>query len=341
MKHKGLVGLFIIAVVVAITWELGSAIMVQALHGKAAFTAWRQQHFWLYLLVWLGAVIVITLPIMWVVGTRMAKAMGESEEALARSKGVGRLAMQALQGRESAIDKLVLLLKDPNAMVRYQSARALALCDDEDVNPTLFKIIRYWPGVEKMQLIDTLRRTQDVRTGKLLMELSNDRSPQVSRRAMSALPIVMGRTWRGPTQVEDEAHRAKGLGNRAAGLTGVPQVYADLPAHAESKKEDRPLIHRPAARAAAAAKPVARPAKPAAEASDGAPPKDAKQVAKAAAEPATGAAAKRRSAAVGGAAGAPAADKAARPKRPAAKPKPSVDAAEAKPATEPAAPPPA
>jgi len=322
VKHKGLVGLFIIAVVMALTWALGTAIMVQALHGKAAFTAWRQQHFWLYVLVWLGAVIVITLPTMWVVGTRMAKAVGQSEEALAASKGVGRLAMQALQGRESAIDKLVVLLKDPNPMVRYQSARALALCDDEDVNPTLFKIIRYWPGVEKMRLIDTLRRTQDVRTGKLLMELSNDRSPQVSRRAMSALPMVMGRTWRGPTQAEDEAHRAKGRGNRAAGLTGVPQVYADLPAHADSKKEDRPLIHRPAARTETAAKPAA---KPVADASAG----QATRVAKpgAAAGAAAASAAGRR--------------QASRPKRPAPKPKPAAEHVEATPAAEPAAPPPA
>jgi hypothetical protein len=243
--------------------------------------------------------------------------------------------MQALQGRESAIDKLVLLLKDPNAMVRYQSARALALLDDEDVNPTLFKIIRYWPGNEKMALIDTLRRTQDVRTGKLLMELSNDRSPQVSRRAMSALPIVMGRTWRGPTQAEDEVRRAKGRGNRAAGLTGVPQVFADLPAHADSKKEDRPLITRPPVRTGSAAKPVAKgAAKPA-----------SKPAARSATKPAATSAAKRAavSAASGAASGAatdtPVDDKIARPKRPAPKAKPAVEPSEVQPAVEPASPP--
>jgi len=104
VKNKGLVGLVIIGLVMAITWALGTAIMVQALHGKDAFTIWRQHHFWLYVMIWLGAVIVITIPILYAVGTHMAKAMGESEEALARSKGVGRLAMQALQGRESAIE---------------------------------------------------------------------------------------------------------------------------------------------------------------------------------------------------------------------------------------------
>lgn len=315
MKNKGLVGLVIIGLVMAITWALGTAIMVQALHGKDAFTIWRQHHFWLYVMIWLGAVIVITIPILYAVGTHMAKAMGESEEALARSKGVGRLAMQALQGRESAIDKLVLLLKDPNAMVRYQSVRALALLDDEDVNPTLFKVVRYWPGNEKMALIDTLRRTQDVRTGKLLTELTNDRSPQVSRRAMSALPIVMGRTWRGPTQAEDEARRAKGRGNRAAGLTGVPQVFADLPAHADSKKEDRPLITRPAVRTG----PAATTAKPA-----------ARRATRPASEPAAATA----EAKAAGARPAPA-------KRTASKPKPVAERTEATPAVEPAAPPPA
>ena len=333
MKNKGLVGLVIIGLVMALTWALGTAIMVQALHGTAAFTVWRQHHFWLYIMVWLGAVIVITLPVLYIVGTRMAKAMGESEEALARSKGVGRLAMQALQGRESAIDKLVLLLKDPNAMVRYQSARALALLDDEDVNPTLFKIIRYWPGNEKMALIDTLRRTQDVRTGKLLMELSNDRSPQVSRRAMSALPIVMGKTWRGPTQAEDEARRAKGRGNRAAGLTGVPQVYADLPAHADSKKEDRPLITRPAARTEPAAKPAAKwAATPVANPAASGGPESA--AAKAASTDRARPAKATAKPSAAGARPAPA-------KRPAPKPKPAAERTEATPVIEPAAPPPA
>jgi hypothetical protein len=329
VKNKGLVGLVIIGLVMAITWALGSAIMVQALHGKDAFTVWRQHHFWLYVMVWLAAVIVITIPILYVVGTRMAKAMGESEQALAASKGVGRLAMQALQGRESAIDKLVLLLKDPNPMVRYQSVRALAFLDDEDVNPTLFKIIRYWPGNEKLALIDTLRRTQDVRTGKLLTELTNDRSPQVSRRAMSALPIVMGRTWRGPTQAEDEVRRAKGRGNRAAGLTGVPQVFADLPAHADSKKEDRPLITRSAPRTEPAAVSAAKHVP--------------KRAAKPAANPAAKAAAKpvAQSATDGGTMSAakdvPAKEKTVRPKRSA--PKPAVEASEVQPAVEPASPP--
>ena len=336
MKNKGLVGLVIIGLVMAITWELGTAIMVQALHGKAAFLDWRHTHFWLYVMIWLGAVIVITLPVLYFVGTRMAKAMGESEDALARSKGVGRLAMQALQGRESAIDKLVLLLKDPNAMVRYQSVRALALLDDEDVNPTLFKVVRYWPGNEKMALIDTLRRTQDVRAGKLLMELSSDRSPQVSRRAMSALPIVMGRTWRGPTQAEDQARRAKGRGNRAAGLTGVPQVFADLPAHADSKKEDRPLITRPAVRTGSAAKP----AKPAARVATRPANKTAASgghenaAAKAAPTGRTRAAKATPDTSAAGARPAPA-------KRPAPKPKPAAERTEATPAVEPAAPPPA
>jgi hypothetical protein len=239
LKYKSLIGALIIGTVAALTWLLGGAIGQQVLHGRSAFTDWRAHHVGIYLLAWLGAVVVISLPILYVVGRRMLAALTEQERSVDAARGIGGLAVRALQGDTNAVDKLVLLLDDHTALVRYQAARALALLDDEDVNPTLFRVVRYWPAPDKLALIDTLRRTQDVRAGKLLMELSNDRSVTVSRKALSALPIVMGRTWRGPSRAEDEQLRRKKGGSRAG--TGIPSVMADLPVQMKSN-DDRPLI---------------------------------------------------------------------------------------------------
>jgi hypothetical protein len=254
VKSKSLIGILIIGCVAAFTWVVGSQIGVSVLHGKTQFSEWRTHHVGILVVFWLLSVVVISLPILFVVGRRMLAAMTEREESVAASKGVGRLAIRALQGKTDAADKLVMLLKDPTPAVRYQAARALAFLDDDDVNPTLFKVVRYWTGKDKMALIDTLRRTQDVRCGKMLMELTHDRSPNVSRHAMRALPMVMGSTWRGPTKEEDERASRKRGGSRVTSGT-VPSIMADLPARVK-EKEDRPLISGTPQRT----KPVAKPA---------------------------------------------------------------------------------
>jgi hypothetical protein len=129
----------------------------------------------------------------------------------------------------------------------------------------------------------------------------------------------MGRTWRGPSQAEDEARRAKGRGNRAAGQTGVPQTLADLPTRAELKKEERPLISRTPRRT----KPVAKPStKPVAADAMAAATESASGVTPA---PKPSAGTSRPAPAQGSA----------------PKPKPAAERTEATPATEPAAPPPA
>jgi hypothetical protein len=313
VKSKSLIGILIIGSVAAITWLVSQQIGISVLHGKTEFTQWRSHHALTYVAVWAVGSFVIALPILYMVGRRMLTAMTEHDDAVDASRGVGRLAVRALQGKTEATDKLVLLLKDQNRTVRCQAARALAFLDDDDVNPTLFKVVRYWPGPDKLALIEMLRRTQDVRCGKLLTEFTHDRGPNVSRKAMSALPIVMGRTWRGPTKAEDEARRAQGRGNRAAGQTGVPAALADMPARAELKKEDRPLISSTPKRT----KPVAKPAG-----------------ARSTPRPATGGA--KSAAGPSAAASRPAPAKGLAPK-----PKPASERTEATPATEPAALPPA
>jgi len=306
VKSKSFIGVLIIGSVAAVTWVLGTQIGVSVLHGKSEFTQWRSHHVVMYMVVWLLSIVAISLPILFVVGRRMVAAMTEHDEAVAASRGVGRLAVRALQGKTDAADKLVLLLKDQTPAVRYQAARALAFLDDDDVNPTLFRVVRYWPGPDKLALIETLRRTQDVRCGKLLMEFAHDRNPNVARKATSALPIVMGRTWRGPTRDEDDKASRKRGGSRVTSGT-VPSIMADLPAQMKSK-DDRPLI---SGRTPQRTKPATKPA------TDGA---------KAAAKSSVGTAK-------------PAAAKPA--KRPAPKPKPAVERTEATPAAEPATPPPA
>jgi hypothetical protein len=260
VKSKSVIGVLIIGMVAAITWVIGAQIGVSVFHGKTQFMDWRTHHVAIYLVMWGAGIAVISLPILFFVGQRMLAAIDEHDKAVDASRGVGRLAVRALQGKTDAADKLVLLLKDNTPSVRYQAARALAFLDDDDINPTLFRVVTYWPGPDKLALIDTLRRTQDVRCGKLLTEFTHDRNPNVSRKAMSALPVVMGRTWRGPTKAEDEERRAKGRGVRAAGQTGVPSALADMPARAEQKKEDRPLISSTPRRTKPVAKPAKRPA---------------------------------------------------------------------------------
>ena len=155
---------------------------------------------------WTGVTVVV-LRSCWprsAVGTRPSD---EQQRATAEAKGVGRI-FPALCGDERAADKLVLLLKDQSKAVRLQSARALAVLDDEDVNPTLLRIVRYWPGNDKLELIDVLRKENDIRVGKVLKEFTHDRNPMVARKALTALAIV-GHVSKGVTKDEDERRRGR------------------------------------------------------------------------------------------------------------------------------------
>jgi len=224
MKSKALVSTLIVVGSAAITWLLGEAIGQIALGGSKQYTAWRAAHVGMVLGIWIAATVVVMVCALWVFGRRLLALNEERERALAEAKGVGRITIQALRGSEAAADKLVLLLKDQSRPVRYQAARALAMLDDEDINPTLFKTVRYWPGNEKLELIDVLKRTSDIRTAKLLNELARDRSPYVSRKARTALPLVMGRVSRGVTKDEDEARRSHRINWRSkpAAADGLP-----------------------------------------------------------------------------------------------------------------------
>ena len=216
MRSKGLIVFLIVAGVASLTWVLCAWIGTAVLGDKSQFLDWRKENTGLYLGIWIAAVVVLLIPTMSILGRRLFSAIDQQERQLLAAKGVGRLAGQALRGDTAAADKLVLLLKDRNQAVRVQSARALAILDDEDVNPTLFRTVRYWPGPDKLALITALRRTQDVRAGKLLLEFTHDRSPNVVRAARLALPLVTGRVRRGLTKEEDQYERTHRFRRRKA-----------------------------------------------------------------------------------------------------------------------------
>jgi hypothetical protein len=262
IKSKGFISFVIVAASLAFVWVLIEGIGQMVLGGANEFVAWRADHMGMVLVIWIAGSLVIMVPALVVVGRRMAAQAAEREQELAEAKGIGRLLIQALRGNEAAADKLVLLLKNPSRPVRLQAARALAMLDDEDVNPTLFRIVRYWSGDDKLKLIDVLERTNDIRMAKLLNELAADRSPFVARKARAALPLVLGRARRGVPKEQADAAPAP------APPRGKPRpgeaATSARPASDDEKRAGAP-VRKTAGAAAAGGKPgaTAKSARPA------------------------------------------------------------------------------
>jgi hypothetical protein len=196
MPRKTVIGIVIIAVVALVTYSVGTAIGIQILGGRAEWSAWREANPLYFFLIWIGSVVVISLPVLWIVGTRLEKTMGAQERDVAAAKGVGRFAMKALQGNVDATDKLFDLLDDPVLAVRCQAARALAIIDKREIDKELFRQVRYWQGNDKLALINTLKTTHDFRARRLMELLANDRNPVVVRRARASMFAVTPRTSR-------------------------------------------------------------------------------------------------------------------------------------------------
>lgn len=208
MRSKGVISVLIVVFVAVFIWMAQEAAGQLLVGGKKEWLAWRADHANTVLIIWAGVTVVVLIVLLATVGRRMLKAFDEQQRAAAEAKGVGRIFLRALRGDERAADKLVLLLKDQSKAVRLQSARALAVLDDEDVNPTLLRIVRYWPGNDKLELIDVLRKENDIRVGKVLKEFTHDRNPMVARKALTALAIV-GHVSKGVTKDEDERRRGR------------------------------------------------------------------------------------------------------------------------------------
>ncbi len=194
MRLRPGITLLILAVSAIVVWGVVTTVGTQVAGGREAFLAWRTEHFRALLLIWAGGVVAVTVPALLVAGRRMQRWAEQQDEAVVKARGVGRLAVRALQGDAGAVERLLGLLDDPQPAVRYQSARALAFLDDAAVEKELFRKVRYWDVTHKLGVVDVLRRTMDLRAVKLLRLLSRDRNPMVARKATTALTIVQSRS---------------------------------------------------------------------------------------------------------------------------------------------------
>ena len=196
MKSKPVAGVLVIATVAVITWSLATLVGPAFVGGREAFFTWRTENVSTFYLAWGVAVIVLSIPALVLVGRRLAQFDAEREQAALGARGVGRLVSKALLGNTQAIEKLESLLSDDNPAVRYQSARALSLLGDTASTEVLLRKVRYWPGPDKLALIDVLKRTRDLRCVPLMEQLAADRNPMIARKARTAMPLVAARAAR-------------------------------------------------------------------------------------------------------------------------------------------------
>lgn len=216
MRLRPGITLLVFAVVAIVMWGLVTSVGASLAGGREAFLAWRLEHVRTFYLIWAGAVAATAIPALVVVGRRMARLAEQQEQAVVQARGVGRLAVRALQGDEGAVKRLLALLDDPQPPVRYQSARALAFLDDVAVEKELFRKVRYWDVQLKLGLTDVLRRTMDIRAVKLLRFLSRDRNPMVARKAATALTIVTSRSGSIDAVVAKRRREAEAKARRGA-----------------------------------------------------------------------------------------------------------------------------
>jgi hypothetical protein len=239
MRQKPLIGLLVVVVIAVVFWMIGGAVGSSVMGGEE-FEAWRELNFWGYLGMYAGAVVVVSLPLLWFLGRRLAKVFQEQEESAAATRGVGRLAMKAMAGDVAATDHLFDLLENnPLPAIRYQAARGLAMVGRPAVDKELFRQVRYWHADDKMALISTLKTGHEMRVYGLMKLLSEDRNPQVARRARGALVHVMPKTARMDDYAEKIARprdirRAADARKAAAARGESAASYPEIPAAAES-----------------------------------------------------------------------------------------------------------
>ncbi len=193
MKSKPMAGVLVVAVVAVITWSFFTLLGPAFAGGRDAFLDWRADNVTTYYLLYAAAVLVISIPALVVVGRRLQQFEDDRNDAALNARGVGRLAARALRNDKSAIEKLESLLDDQTPAARYQSARALSLLGDTATTEMLLRKVRYWPGPDKLALIDVLKRTRDLRCVPLMEELAADRNPMIARKARTAMPLVAAR----------------------------------------------------------------------------------------------------------------------------------------------------
>lgn len=242
MRQKPVIGLLVVVVIATVFWMIGGAIGSSVM-GAEDFGAWRERNFWAYLGVFAAVVAVVALPVLWFLGRRLDRVFKEQEESAAATRGIGRLAMKAVAGDVAATDHLFDLLEnDPTPAIRYQAARGLAMVGRPAVDKELFRQVRYWHADDKLALIATLRRGNDMRMYGLMRLLAEDRSPQVARRARAALVHIMPRTARMDDYVEKiarprDAKRAAAARKKAAARGESAESYPEVPVASGGRRQ--------------------------------------------------------------------------------------------------------
>jgi hypothetical protein len=193
VKNRSFVFIAILLFVALFTWSISNLVGSAVKGGNEEFRQWRAENVGAFYFMWGVEVVAIGVPLLWYVGRRLSAQQTERDEKLLAARGVGRIAVKALQGDEGATTKLIKLLDDREPAVRYQSARALVMVDQPEPNKELFRKVSYWPGDQKTAMVDVLLKMKDMRARKLLKVLAQDRSPIVSRGARNALAMTAGR----------------------------------------------------------------------------------------------------------------------------------------------------
>jgi hypothetical protein len=236
-------GLLVVISVAVLTWSFATLLGPALMGGRDDFIEWRADNASNFYLGWIVAVAVLSVPALVVVGRRLQRFDAEREQAVLSARGVGRLASKALLGNKSAIEKLESLLDDGNPAVRYQSARALSLLDDKETTELLLRKVRYWPGADKLALIDVLKRTRDLRCVPLMEQLAADRNPMIARRARTAMPHVAARAahmreLEGEARKRSAAHDKKNRAGRERRARDATQVAGGASAPASGVESE-------------------------------------------------------------------------------------------------------
>jgi len=235
VKNRPLVITITVAFVALFTWSVATSLGASLAGGHDEFVQWRSENLTLFYGLWLAGMIVVGAPVLYFVGRELNRFAERQDETVLAAKGVGRFAAAALRGDKGAIKKLVSLLDDPTPVVRYQSARALALLDDPETNKELFRKVRYWDVNLKLGLINSLKRTSDVRAAKLMRVLAKDRNAMVARRASTAMPLIGKATDMDPI-VEQRKRAAEKRTKKAAEPEPAERQATEQPTVPQSKQ---------------------------------------------------------------------------------------------------------
>jgi hypothetical protein len=266
VKNRTFLLVVIVLLVAVFTWSVSTVVGAAIAGGKDEFQQWRAQNARTYYLIWGAEMVALCVPLLWVASSRLRAQEAAHEKQALETRGLGKLAGEALRGSERATATLIELLDDPELAVRCQSARALVMVDKPESNKELFRKVPYWHGDQKMAMIDILRRMKDLRARKLLKVLAEDRSQFVAARARSALATTSGHSTDMTQILAQRKREAVAAEGRAAAKKKMSRGAAARTATPEPEPAPSAAAAAPPASPAATKPPLGTPADEAAEA---------------------------------------------------------------------------